>query len=179
VPSIFVVAAEVLGDAKVKAWVSGVAAAQLRHPLLRVSVEYGPDGPACFREHANIPIPLRIVPEEEFAAWQVEMAKELAAPIPFSGGPTRTCHPPATEWWIIVGNPSLIGFFPVCPSYDRNRLAAMKLRQGWGIPKFVLVPGGIRAKGDTPVTSSDEIEFPSLLLCGFCKNLLRVAWLPF
>jgi NRPS condensation-like uncharacterized protein len=39
------------------------------------------------REHANIPIPLRIVPEEDFAAWQVEMAKELATPIPLSGAP--------------------------------------------------------------------------------------------
>jgi hypothetical protein len=83
----FVIAAEVVGDATVEAWVSAVAAAQLRHPLLRVSVEYVPDGPPCFRETANIPIPLRIVPEEEFAAWQVEMAKELAAPIPFSGAP--------------------------------------------------------------------------------------------
>jgi hypothetical protein len=82
-----VIAAEVLGDAAVEAWVSAVAAAQLRHPLLRVSVDYGPSGPPCFREHANIPIPLRIVPEEEFAAWQIEMAKELATPIPLSGVP--------------------------------------------------------------------------------------------
>jgi hypothetical protein len=85
----FVIAAEVVGDATVEAWVSALAAAQLRHPLLRVSVEYSPDGPPCFREHANIPIPLRIVPEEEFAVWHVEMAKELATPIPLSG-PNKT-----------------------------------------------------------------------------------------
>jgi hypothetical protein len=83
----FVIAAEITGDATIATWISAVAAVQLRHPLLRVSVECGPDGPPCFREHANIPIPLRIVPEEEFTAWQVEMAKELATPIPLSGAP--------------------------------------------------------------------------------------------
>jgi Condensation domain len=83
----FVLAAEIVGDTTVEAWVSAVAAAQLRHPLLRVSVEYGPDGQPCFREHANIPVPVRIVPEEESATWLVEMAKELATPILLSGAP--------------------------------------------------------------------------------------------
>src|SRR5260370_2868171 len=83
----FVIAAEIVGDATVEAWVSAIAAAQLRHPLLRVSVEYGPDGPPCFREHANIPIPVRIVPEDESATWHVEMAKELATQIPLNGTP--------------------------------------------------------------------------------------------
>jgi hypothetical protein len=40
----FVIAAEIVGDATVEAWVSAIAAAQLRHPLLRVAVEYGSDG---------------------------------------------------------------------------------------------------------------------------------------
>src|SRR5260370_5677763 len=40
----FVIAAEIGGDATGEAWVSAVAAAQLCHPFLRVSVEYGPDG---------------------------------------------------------------------------------------------------------------------------------------
>jgi hypothetical protein len=35
----FVIAAEIGGDATVEAWVSAIAAAQLRHPLLRVSVD--------------------------------------------------------------------------------------------------------------------------------------------
>jgi NRPS condensation-like uncharacterized protein len=83
----FVIAAEITGDATIATWISAIAAAQLRHPLLRVSVECGPDGPPWFREQANIPIPLRIVPEEELTAWQVEMAKELATPIPLSGAP--------------------------------------------------------------------------------------------
>jgi hypothetical protein len=83
----FVIAAEITGDATIATWISAIAAAQLRHPLLRISVECGPDGPPCFREHANIPIPLRSVPEEELTAWQVEMAKELATPIPLSGAP--------------------------------------------------------------------------------------------
>jgi hypothetical protein len=83
----FVIAAEITGDGTIATWIAAVAAAQLRHPLLRVSVESGPDGPPCFREHANIPIPLRIVPEEAFTAWQQEMAKELATPIPLSGAP--------------------------------------------------------------------------------------------
>src|SRR5258708_9407793 len=83
----FVIVAEIVGDATVEAWVSAVAAAQLRHPLPRVSVEYGPDGPPCFRERANIPIPLRIIPKEELAAGQVEMAEELATPVPLSGAP--------------------------------------------------------------------------------------------
>src|SRR5258708_29755514 len=56
----FVIAAEIVGDATVEAWVSAVAAAQLRHPLLRISIQSGPDGPPSFHEHANIPIPLRI-----------------------------------------------------------------------------------------------------------------------
>ncbi len=38
----FVIATEIVGDATVEAWVSAVAAAQLRHPLLRVSVDYAP-----------------------------------------------------------------------------------------------------------------------------------------
>src|SRR5258708_2071507 len=83
----FVIAAEIGGDATVEGWVSAVAAAQLRHPLLRVSVEYGPDGTLCFREHSNIPIPVRTVAEDGFATWQVEMAKELATPILLSGAP--------------------------------------------------------------------------------------------
>jgi hypothetical protein len=83
----FVIAAEIVGDATIEAWISAVAAAQLRHPFLRASVEYGPDGQPCFREHPNRPIPVRIVPEEESATWQVEMAKELANPIPVSGAP--------------------------------------------------------------------------------------------
>jgi hypothetical protein len=81
----FVIAAEIVGDAPVEAWMSAVAAAQLRHPLLRVSIEQGPEGKPCFRQHANIPIPLRIVPQKESAAWHVEMAKELATPIATSG----------------------------------------------------------------------------------------------
>jgi hypothetical protein len=83
----FVIAAEIVGNATVEAWTSAVATAQLRHPSLRVSVEYGPDGPPCFREQANIPIPIRIVPRKEFATWQVEMAQELATPILLSGAP--------------------------------------------------------------------------------------------
>jgi Condensation domain len=82
----FVIAAEILGDAAIEAWISAVAVAQLRHPFLRASVEYGPEGQPCFHEYPNTPIPLRIVPEEESAKWQVEMAKELANPIPFNGG---------------------------------------------------------------------------------------------
>jgi hypothetical protein len=83
----FVIAAEIVGDAPVEAWISAVAAVQLRHPLLRVSVDYGPNGILCFSEHAKSPIPVRIVPEKESAAWHVEMAKELATPIPLSGAP--------------------------------------------------------------------------------------------
>jgi Condensation domain len=83
----FVLAAEIVGDASVDAWVSAVAAAQRRHPLLRVSVEYGTDGAPSFVEHANIPIPVRILAEEEPASWHGEMAKELATPIPLSGAP--------------------------------------------------------------------------------------------
>lgn len=83
----FVIAAEIVGDAPVEAWMSAVAAAQLRHPLLRVSIEPGPEGKPCFRQHANIPIPLRIMPQRESAAWHVEMAKELATPVPANGTP--------------------------------------------------------------------------------------------
>jgi hypothetical protein len=257
----FVIAAEVVGDATVEAWVSAVAAAQLRHPLLRVSVEYGPDGPPCFREHANILIPLRIVPEEEFAAWQVEMAKELAAPIPFSGAPLarvtllrqnggstllvamhhsiadglssafvirdilEALSGEASSAIDLDSSPgkSLLGSSGVgFPGTDPNRLTCIPIsneqrasftdpmvnsrvvRQPFpsrilsclpvirpestcrdettprvGHPDVCVGARGVGAKGDTSLTSSDEIEFPSLLRCGFCKNLLRVAWLPF
>jgi Condensation domain len=83
----FVIAAEILGDAPVEAWISAVAAAQRRHPLLRVSIEYGPDGLPGFGEHAQMPIPIRVVPEKGSAAWHVEMSRELATPIPLSGAP--------------------------------------------------------------------------------------------
>jgi Condensation domain len=83
----FVIAAEIIGDATAEAWGSAIAAAQLRHPLLRISIQSGPDGPPCFHEHANIPIPLRIVPEENSVTWTVEMAKELATPILLNGAP--------------------------------------------------------------------------------------------
>jgi Condensation domain len=83
----FVIAAEIIGDATAEAWVSAIAAAQLRHPLLRISIQSGPDGPPCFHEHANIPIPLRIVPEENSVTWTEEMAKELATPILLNGAP--------------------------------------------------------------------------------------------
>jgi len=43
-----------------------------------------------------------------------------------------------------------------------STLAAMKLRQGWDSPTFVLVRTGVGAKGHTPLTARDEIEFPSL-----------------
>jgi len=83
----FVIAAEILGDAPVEAWIAAVAAVQRRHPLLRVSIEYGPDGLPGFGEHAQMPIPVRVVPETGSAAWNVEMARELATPIPLSGAP--------------------------------------------------------------------------------------------
>jgi len=83
----FVIAGEIVGEATVEAWVSAIAAAQLRHPLLRVAVEYGSDGQPCFRELANIPIPVRVVPEDEFATWHIEMAKELATPILLTRAP--------------------------------------------------------------------------------------------
>jgi hypothetical protein len=83
----FVIAAEIIGDATVEAWISAIAAAQLRHPLLRISIRSGPDEPPCFHEHAHIPIPLRIVPEENCVTWTVEMAKELATPILLNGAP--------------------------------------------------------------------------------------------
>jgi hypothetical protein len=86
-PKHFVIAAEIAGDAPVEAWISAVAAVQVRHPLLRVSVDYGPDGLPWFRQRAEIPIPVRIVAGEESAGWQVEMAKELATPIAFAGAP--------------------------------------------------------------------------------------------
>jgi NRPS condensation-like uncharacterized protein len=83
----FVIAAEIIGDATVEAWASAVATAQLRHPLLRISIQPSPDGPPCFHEHTDIPIPLRIIQEEQFATWHVEMAKELATPILLNGAP--------------------------------------------------------------------------------------------
>jgi hypothetical protein len=83
----FVIAAEIVGDAPVEGWITAVAAAQLRHPWLSVSIEQSPEGKPCFYQHAGIPIPIRIVPKRESAAWPVEMAKELATPIPTNGAP--------------------------------------------------------------------------------------------
>jgi hypothetical protein len=86
-PKHFGIAAEFIGGAKIEAWISAVAAVQLRHPLLRVSVECGLDGSLCFREHPNIAIPMRIVPEDDSADWPVEMAEKLATPILLNGAP--------------------------------------------------------------------------------------------
>jgi hypothetical protein len=58
-----------------------------------------------------------------------------------------------------------------CPLYERNRVAAMKLRHGWGTPTFVLVRRGVGMRGDTPLISSDEIDLPSLrILQEFIKR---------
>jgi hypothetical protein len=94
----FVIAAEIVEDAPVE------ASAQLRHPLLRVLIEQGPEGQPCFCQHADIPIPLRIVPQRESAAWHVEMAKELATPIPANGHPACTYHRLAKEWWLYASS---------------------------------------------------------------------------
>jgi hypothetical protein len=54
----------------------------------------------------------------------------------------------------------------------------MKLRQGWGTPTFVLVrrgggAKGVGAKGHTPLTARDEIEFPSLPLLRILKEFIK------
>jgi hypothetical protein len=60
---------------------------------------------------------------------------------------------------MIKAAPRLLG--QGCPLNERNQVAAMKLRQGWGTPMFVLVRRGVGTRGDTPLTSSDEIELTS------------------
>lgn len=52
-------------------------------------------------------------------------------------------------------------------------LAAMKLRQGWGTPTFVLVRRGVGAKGHTPLTARDEIEFPRLPSLQILKEFIK------
>jgi len=52
-------------------------------------------------------------------------------------------------------------------------LAAMKLRQGWGTPTFVLVRRGVGPKGHTPLTARDGIEFPSLPSPRILKEFIK------
>ena len=49
----------------------------------------------------------------------------------------------------------------------------MKLRQGWGTPKFVLVRRGVGAKGHTPLIARDEIEFPNLPSLRILKEFIK------
>ncbi len=54
-----------------------------------------------------------------------------------------------------------------------SRPAAMKLRQGWRTPTLVLVRRGVGAKGHTPLTARDEIEFPSLPSLRILKEFIK------
>jgi hypothetical protein len=49
----------------------------------------------------------------------------------------------------------------------------MNLRQEWGAPTFVLVRRGVGAKGHTPLTARDEIEFPSLPSLRIRKEFIK------
>src|SRR5437899_12229511 len=49
----------------------------------------------------------------------------------------------------------------------------MKLHQGWGTPTFALVRTGVGAKGRTPFTARDGIEFPSLPSLRILKELIK------
>ena len=44
---------------------------------------------------------------------------------------------------------------------------------GWGTPTFVLVRRSVGAKGHTPLTARDEIEFPSLPSRRILKELIK------
>ncbi len=50
---------------------------------------------------------------------------------------------------------------------------AIKLRQGWVTPTLVSVRRGAGAKGDTPLTARDEIEFPSLASLRILKEFIK------
>ncbi len=81
----FVFAAEILGDASDEAWSQAIAKAQARHPLLQVTVEPDQDGRLCFVEKPGLTISLQIFAEGEIPAWQGQMARELATPLPLAG----------------------------------------------------------------------------------------------
>jgi hypothetical protein len=49
----------------------------------------------------------------------------------------------------------------------------MKLHQGWGTSTFVLVRRAVGAKGHTPLTEREEIEFPSVPSLRILKESLK------
>lgn len=60
-------------------------ALQARHPLLGARIEPGPGGPRFVSGAA--PVPLRVAPRPDDAAWQREAMAELHAPFPDRSGP--------------------------------------------------------------------------------------------
>ncbi len=81
----FVFAAQILGSATDGAWSSAIAAAQLRHPLLRVSIECDRDGKPCFVEHPDHSIPVQIFAKGQVPRWEAQIAHEVSTPFPLSG----------------------------------------------------------------------------------------------
>jgi hypothetical protein len=49
----------------------------------------------------------------------------------------------------------------------------MKLRQAWGALTFVSVRRGVGARGHTPLTARDEIEFPTLPALRILKEFIK------
>jgi hypothetical protein len=76
----FAMAAHIEGHTTIAAWRTALDALQERHPFFSVGIDRGDGGSPYFRPDVNARIPLRVVANPEHANWQMEVAKELAAP---------------------------------------------------------------------------------------------------
>src|SRR5260370_11848668 len=86
-PKHFVVAAQIGGFTKVAPWQLALTAVQQRHPLLQVCIAEDQVGAPYFRLLDTPGIPLRVAHGGVSENWQREMAREVATPLPFKGGP--------------------------------------------------------------------------------------------
>jgi hypothetical protein len=86
-PVHFAMAAQIEGPTSIPAWRTALDKLQVRHPLLRVSIEMNVDEAPHFRTIGNIPIPLRVTSGPTVSSWQEEVARELATPFDLQQAP--------------------------------------------------------------------------------------------
>lgn len=86
-PKHFVLAAHIAGVTDVASWRPALDAVQRRHPLLQVCIAADPSGMPYFRSLPAERIPLRVIHDDAMEAWEQEMARELAAPMPLEHVP--------------------------------------------------------------------------------------------
>lgn len=85
-PSHFAMVAEITGRTTLDAWCVALLAMQRKHPLLSARVCTDAKTGPCFHNVQNASIPLRVMGSRQ-SSWQIEVARELAAPFDYSRAP--------------------------------------------------------------------------------------------